>query len=77
MTVDELLAFEREWANQPAHDGRKSQAIRQRWGRSETAYYQRLNAVLDTREALEVDAVTTRLLQRRRARSARSRSLQA
>lgn len=77
MTVDEMLAFEREWANRPANDGRKSQAIQYRWGLSETTYYQRLNSVLDTRGALEADAMTTRLLQRRRGRSARSRRHEA
>ncbi len=73
MTIEELLAFERAWANLPQTDGRKAQQVRDRWGISETAYYRQLNAVLDTREALEADAVTTRQLQRRRGRHTQSR----
>lgn len=73
MNVVELLAFERLWAGRPSHDGGKEQAIRDRFGVGPTRYHQALNAVLDTVEALEVDAVTTRRLQRVCAAGRRAR----
>ena len=40
-----ILTLERAWIARPQHDGRKASAIRE-LGLSETAYYQRLNAML-------------------------------
>lgn len=72
--LSSLLAFERAWLNDPRPgDGRKAQAILETFGVGETRYYQRLVAVIHSREALEVDPVTTRVLQDRLARRARSR----
>lgn len=54
-----LLAFEAQWWQ---HAGRKEKAIRDQLGVTPTAYYQQLNAVIDTAEAMELDAPTTRRL---------------
>ena len=73
LQVASLLAFERAWLNRPQHDGAKEAAIRERFGCSPTVYYQQLVAILDTREALEVDAVTVGVVRRRLARGQRQR----
>lgn len=67
-----MLAFERQWWK---HAGAKEQAIRVRFGMGATAYYQRLNALLDTAEALEADPVTVNRLRRLRSSRVRSKSL--
>lgn len=70
-----MLTFERAWLNDPRPgDGRKVQAIREQFGVGETRYYQRLVATIHSREALEVDPVTTRILLDRLARRTRSRA---
>lgn len=61
----EILAFEAEWTR---HAGAKAAAIRERFGCSTTRYYQLLNALLDTRAALEHDPMLVKRLQRIRAR---------
>lgn len=61
----DLLAFE---AQRWHYAGAKEQAIRDEFGWSPTRYYLALNAAIDTREALEADALTTRRLLRLRDR---------
>ncbi|WP_457057582.1 DUF3263 domain-containing protein [Mycobacteroides abscessus] len=61
VTVAEVLAFERIWWQ---HSGGKDQAIRERFGLSPTRYYQQLNQVLNTMEALAADPVTVNRLRR-------------
>lgn len=61
VTVAEVLAFERIWWQ---HSGSKDQAIRERFGLSPTRYYQQLNQVLNTIEALAADPVTVNRLRR-------------
>lgn len=73
-STGDLLDLEREWLNRPQHDGRKAEAVRDRFGLSVTRYYQLLNSVIDSAEALEHDAVTTRVVLRRRAARSRGRS---
>ena len=67
----EILAFERLWWR---HAGAKEDAIRDQFGLSVARYYQLLNAVIDTPEALRSDPILVgRLLRARDARvSARS-----
>lgn len=49
-------------------EGAKHEAIREQTGLSPTGYYQRLNQIIDTPEALEHDPVTVRrLLNKRQA----------
>lgn len=71
-----ILQFERVWWR---FGGAKEEAIREKFALSATRYYQRLNALIDKREALEADPVLVRRLQRLRqtrqeARSARRMS---
>ena len=68
-----LLSFEREWLNRPQHSGAKEQAILETFGVSATRYYQQLNAVLDTQEALDLDPTTVGIVRRRRAARQRQR----
>ena len=69
----EILAFERQWWK---YAGAKEQAIRELFDMSATRYYQVLNALIDTTEALEADPMLVKRLRwlrasRQRARSAR------
>ncbi|TQL60075.1 uncharacterized protein DUF3263 [Oryzihumus leptocrescens] len=66
-----ILDFEAV-AVSPAGTGAKEEAIRDRCGLGVTAYYQRLNALIDTREALAYAPGLVRRL--RRVRRARVRS---
>lgn len=66
-----MLELERSWWR---YAGAKEQAIRERFDLSATAYYQRLNALLDNPAALVHDPLTVRRLQRIRAQRRRSRS---
>jgi Protein of unknown function (DUF3263) len=70
MTEEDLamLEFERAWWK---YAGAKEQEIRTRFGIEATAYDQRLDALLDMREALEADPVTVNRLRRLRASAAR------
>ncbi|MFD0927247.1 DUF3263 domain-containing protein [Williamsia deligens] len=61
-----ILEFERLWWRTP---GAKENAIREQFGLSPTRYYQRLNHLLSTHEALQFDPIQTNRL--RRIRSAR------
>lgn len=59
-----MLAFERHWWRR---SGSKEQAIADRFGMSVTRYYQVLNALLDTPDAIAADPVTVGRLRRLRA----------
>lgn len=60
----ELLAFERQWWRYP---GMKEQAIREQFRIPPTAYYQRLNRIISSPEALAADPMLVRRLRRVRA----------
>ena len=64
----EILAFEREWFK---HVGAKDAAVRERFGISATRYYQVLNDLLASPEAMNEDPMLVKRLQR--LRSARQR----
>lgn len=59
-----MLTFEREWWRLP---GAKEAAIKQRFGLTTTQYFQQLNKLVDTPEALAFDPMLVARLQRRRA----------
>jgi len=65
-----IIDFERQWWK---HAGAKEQAIRDRFELSPTRYYQLLNALLDSPDALAYDAVTVGRLRRLRAARTRRR----
>ena len=67
----EILAFERQWWT---YAGAKEQAIRELFDMSATRYYQVLNALIDTQEALEADPMLVKRLRRLRASRQRARS---
>ena len=67
----EILAFERQWWK---YAGAKEQAIRELFDMSATRYYQVLNALIDTPEALEADPMLVKRLRRLRASRQRARS---
>jgi hypothetical protein len=63
-----LLAFERQWYR---HQGAKEQAVRDEFGITAIAYYQRLNALLDRPAALcEYPLLVKRLRRLRESRRA-------
>jgi len=64
-----VLAFERQWWKYP---GKKEQAIRELFGMSATRYYQILNRLIESREAMAADPMLIKRL--RRARTGRSRT---
>jgi len=67
----EILAFERQsWK----YAGSKEQAIKELFDMSSTRYYQVLNALLDTPEALEADPMLIKRLRRMRASRQRART---
>lgn len=63
-----ILDFERAWWQAP---GPKGEAIRARLDMSPSAYYRRLDALIDRPDVLEVDPLLVRRL--RRARTERRR----
>jgi len=67
----EILAFERQWWK---YAGVKEQAIRELFDMSATRYYQVLNALIDTPEALAADPMLVKRLRRLRASRQRQRS---
>ena len=67
----EILAFERQWWK---YAGAKEQAVRELFDMSATRYYQVLNALIDTPEALEADPMLVKRLRRLRASRQRARS---
>lgn len=66
----EILDFEREWWRVP---GPKERAVRERFGLSAARYYQLLNRLIDTPEALRYDPMLVRRLRRLRAARRRRR----
>lgn len=66
-----ILAFERQWWK---YSGAKETAIRELFGLSATRYYQLLNALIDTPEALAADPLLVKRLLRIRGERQRSRS---
>ncbi|WP_425956014.1 DUF3263 domain-containing protein [Xylanimonas sp. McL0601] len=67
----EILAFERQWWK---YAGAKEQAVRELFDMSATRYYQVLNALIDTPEALAADPMLVKRLRRLRATRQRARS---
>ncbi|GLE59589.1 hypothetical protein NJBCHELONAE_49020 [Mycobacteroides chelonae] len=61
MNTAEALELERIWWKLP---GSKDQAIRERFDLSPTRYYQLLNAMIETPEALAADPITVNRLRR-------------
>lgn len=68
----QILSFERQWWR---HAGSKEQAIRDRFGISPTRYYQLLNALIDSPDAMSYDPMLVKRLRRLRASRARARAL--
>ena len=66
-----ILEFERQWWK---YAGAKEQAIRDLFEMSSTRYYQILNGLLDTPEALAFDPMLVKRLRRMRATRQRTRS---
>ena len=67
----EILAFEGQWWK---YQGAKEQAIRELFDMSATRYYQVLNALVDTPEALAADPLLVKRLRRLRASRQRIRA---
>lgn len=68
-----ILDFEREWWR---HAGAKEQAILEFFDVSPTRYYQLLNQLIDTDEALTYDPMLVKRLRRLRAARQRQRAEQ-
>jgi hypothetical protein len=66
-----ILEFERQWWK---YAGAKEQAIRDLFDMSATRYYQIVNALIDTPEALTFDPMLVKRLRRLRATRQRARS---
>jgi hypothetical protein len=66
-----ILEFERQWWT---YAGAKEQAIRELFDMSSTRYYQVLNSLIDTPEALEFDPMLVKRLRRMRASRQQARS---
>ena len=67
----EILSFERQWWK---YAGSKEQAVKELFDMSSTRYYQVLNALIDTPEALAADPMLVKRLRRMRASRQRARS---
>jgi len=67
----EILAFERQWWR---YAGAKEQAVRDLFDMSATRYYQVLNALIDSPEALIADPMLVKRLRRLRSTRQRQRS---
>lgn len=67
----EILGFERQWWK---YAGAKEAAIKELFSMSSTRYYQVLNQLIDTREALEADPMLVKRLRRQRAARHKARS---
>lgn len=65
MNITEALELERLWWRLP---GTKDEAIRERFGLSPVRYYQQLTSIIETPEALAIDAQTVNRLRRIRTR---------
>lgn len=66
-----ILEFERQWWK---YAGAKEQAVRDLFDLSATHYYQVLNALIDSPEALAHDPMLVKRLRRMRSQRQRSRS---
>ena len=66
-----ILEFERQWWK---YAGAKEQAVRELFDMSATRYYQILNALIDTPQALAFDPMLVKRLGRLRASRQRARS---
>lgn len=66
-----ILEFERQWWK---YAGAKEQAIRDLFDMSSTRYYQILNSLIDTPDALAADPMLVKRLRRMRASRQRVRS---
>lgn len=66
-----ILEFERQWWK---YAGAKEQAIRELFDMSATRYYQIVNNLIDTHEALAFDPMLVKRLRRMRAARQRARS---
>jgi hypothetical protein len=66
-----ILAFEREWWR---HAGAKEEAIRAQFGLSAARYYQLLNILIDSPDAVRHDPMLVRRLQRGRDARTRARA---
>lgn len=67
----QILEFERQWWK---YSGAKEQAIRDLFDMSATRYYQIVNGLIDTPEALAFDPMLVKRLRRMRASRQRARS---
>ncbi|HSN43937.1 MAG TPA: DUF3263 domain-containing protein [Propionibacteriaceae bacterium] len=67
----EILAFERSWWQA---DRSREQEIRERFDMSTTRYYQVVNALIDSPEALAADPLLVKRLRRMREERQRNRS---
>ena len=67
----QMLALERAWWK---YAGAKEQAIKDLFGMSATRYYQVLNALIDTEEALAHDPMLVKRLRRLRTTRQRART---
>lgn len=67
----QILAFERQWWK---YAGAKEQAIRELFDMSSTRYYQILNTLIDTPQALAFDPMLVKRLRRMRNSRQRARS---
>jgi hypothetical protein len=65
------LEFERQWWK---YAGAKEQAIRELFDMSSTRYYQIINTLIDTPEAMEFDPMLVKRLRRMRASRQKQRS---
>ncbi len=67
----EIIAFERQWWK---YAGAKEQAVRELFDMSATRYYQVLNQLIDSPDALAFDPMLIKRLRRMRATRQRTRS---
>lgn len=67
----QIIDFERQWWK---YAGAKEQAIKDLFDMSATRYYQLLNQLIDSPEALEHDPMLVKRLRRMRAQRQKSRS---
>ncbi len=67
----EILAFERQWWK---YAGAKEEAVKELFDLSATRYYQVLNALVDTPEALAADPMLVKRLRRLRASRQKQRA---
>lgn len=66
-----IIDFERQWWK---YAGAKEQAIKDLFDMSATRYYQLLNQLIDTQEALEHDPMLVKRLRRMRTQRQKSRA---